>query len=622
VFKDCANRCLCLALRSLLFAARCIIARYFALTATSKSRSRRDDGSASSPPRELRLLPAWPEPFAVFTENLFDLIRERVVPVVETSSAPDHGFWRNIDLHAPFPWRGARDSVFMHGALLGLLYAVSIWPQARVHLADSRSYRTLNGYRLSQYLPELHGAPTHRKLRGKADPVPARQEIRSLPDEPDNLHQTIVTPPKLKLQHDVELPNLVGYKPVLPPPLETSSLSAILHLPVQLPEVAAPTPVIVPIKPQRALPTVQVQPAPAIGSISPKSLPNLAQLLPPVANPVLPVANVGDAQKPQAIEGAPVIVGGKPQRALPRSVALPAPEVGSIRPRGAPNLAQLLPPVSNPIPSPPQAGHAQMPQVVALSAHPAEVQAPPVAIPEGNRRGAFAASPAGHANATGKPGAGDSSGVGSHDASNTVNAPAGISVGASPLPAAAEAVPNAPAPQPAAAEPELRRKLLAAMRPPAIASIPPRPPLARETAGKPTDLENHIFAGRRSYTLLVNMPNLNAAIGSWIIRYVDREQGLVPTPITAPEVVRKSDPAYPGELIDDNVHGTVVLTAIIRADGSVSDIVVAQSLDSQLDQNAAQALSRWVFRPALKNGQPIDLEAVITVPFRTKANGF
>ena len=118
------------------------------------------------------------------------------------------------------------------------------------------------------------------------------------------------------------------------------------------------------------------------------------------------------------------------------------------------------------------------------------------------------------------------------------------------------------------------------------------------------------------------MPNLNSASGSWIIHFVDRDQGLVPLPIIAPEVLRKSDPAYPVELIRDGVKGTVILTAIIRADGSVSDIAVAQGVDPQLDQNAVQALSRWLFRPALRNGQGVDLVAVFMVPFRTKGPGF
>ncbi len=505
------------------------------------------------------------------------------------------------------------DSVFVHAALLGLLYAVSNWPQARVHLDDSRSYRTTqNAYLLSPYVPELHGAPTHHRHWGKADPVPARQEIRSLPDEPDNLRQTIVTPPKLKLQHDVELPNLVAYEAAYAPappkqPLDASSHSAVP--PLQL-------------KPLRALPNFRpsaVLPAPSADLIRRKSAPNLGQLLPPGPAPVLPAPPVGNTQMP-VVKPAPEIVRLKPPRALPNlepTVVQPAPEIGSIGRKNAPNLTQLLPPGPAPFLPASPGGDTRMPQVVALSAHPAEVRAP-VAIPEGNRSGAFAASSAGHPDATGTPGAAASSGVGAHDATNSVvNAPAGISVGASPPPAAAIAAPRAQA-----ADPELRSKLLAAMRPSPIASIQPSQPLSRETGGPRSELENHIFAGRRSYTLVVNMPNLNSSVGSWIIRYADRGQGLVPLPIAAPEVVRKSDPAYPGELIHDGVEGTVILTAIIRADGSVSDIAVAKSLNPQLDENAVQALSRWVFRPALKNGEAIDLEAVITVPFRTKSARF
>src|SRR6266513_1413324 len=98
----------------------------------------------------------------------------------------------------------------------------------------------MNPSQLSAYLPELHGATTHRKPGGKAEPVLARQEIRSVPDESDNLRQTIVTPPQIKLRHDVALPNMVAA--VLPAqPLETGSISAILQAPGRLPE-RAPAP--------------------------------------------------------------------------------------------------------------------------------------------------------------------------------------------------------------------------------------------------------------------------------------------------------------------------------------------------------------------------------------------
>ena len=75
---------------------------------------------------------------------------------------------------------------------------------------------------------------------------------------------------------------------------------------------------------------------------------------------------------------------------------------------------------------------------------------------------------------------------------------------------------------------------------------------------------------------------------------------------------------YPEAARQKGIYGSLQLTVSIRADGSVTDIVVAKSLEPLLDRNAVQALARWVFRPALRNGQPIDLDAVIQVPFRAQ----
>ena len=102
-----------------------------------------------------------------------------------------------------------------------------------------------------------------------------------------------------------------------------------------------------------------------------------------------------------------------------------------------------------------------------------------------------------------------------------------------------------------AADDEARGKLLAAMRTPPPPSIPPRQPVVHESASASTELENRIFGGRRSYTLALNMPNLNTATGSWIIHFAERAPGATQSPIAAPEVVSKSDPAYPGDLMRD-----------------------------------------------------------------------
>ncbi len=434
----------------------------------------------------------------------------------------------------------------------------------------------------------MHGAPTHRPARGKPDPVAAKQQILSLPKNPDNFRQTVVTPPKIKLKQELELPNIV-YAPAAPlQPLAASERSpASLHLSklIPMPEVIAPAADTASLRSSRRLPAFQPQivaPSPEVGE----------------ANPRLALP----AFQPKVVE--------------------PVPDLAHLS-RGSPaNLAYLLPHIAKPvtaqpIPEAPQVADAERASapVIVLNLHPAEVHAP-VEVPSGNRRGAFAASPTGHPQATGTPGA--DAAIAGNDASQSkapINAPAGINVTtvpASPTPVGSDAAPS---------DPNARAKLMAAMRPPPLPSIPPGQPVARESTER-TALENRIFAGRRSYTLSVNMPNLNAAIGSWIIHFAERDAGRLPTPIAAPEVLSKSDPAYPGDLLHDGVQGVVVLTAIIHADGSVGNIAVIQSLDPRLDRNAAEAFSHWIFRPALKNGKSIDLEAVVTVPFRAKAAKF
>ena len=70
------------------------------------------------------------------------------------------------------------------------------------------------------------------------------------------------------------------------------------------------------------------------------------------------------------------------------------------------------------------------------------------------------------------------------------------------------------------------------------------------------------------------------------------------------------------------MDGEVVLYAIIRKDGSVDSIQLVHSVDPHLDANAMEALAQWKFRPAEKHGEPVDLEAVVYIPFRVAAADF
>ena len=58
------------------------------------------------------------------------------------------------------------------------------------------------------------------------------------------------------------------------------------------------------------------------------------------------------------------------------------------------------------------------------------------------------------------------------------------------------------------------------------------------------------------------------------------------------------------------------LAAVIGKDGKVDSVTILVHLDDRLDQSAQEAIGKWLFEPALRNGQPVDVDAVIEIPFR------
>jgi TonB family protein len=152
--------------------------------------------------------------------------------------------------------------------------------------------------------------------------------------------------------------------------------------------------------------------------------------------------------------------------------------------------------------------------------------------------------------------------------------------------------------------------------------------LARGTRPAPAvppdapQLERAVFGPKRFYSMILNMPNLSSAGGSWIIRFAELNQTRDQTEVSAPVATLKVDPAFPRDLHDQGMHGVVVLYAVIHADGSVGEVRVLRGLNDRLDACAREALLKWRFRPATKNGAAVDLEAVVQIPFKAGPPGF
>jgi len=75
------------------------------------------------------------------------------------------------------------------------------------------------------------------------------------------------------------------------------------------------------------------------------------------------------------------------------------------------------------------------------------------------------------------------------------------------------------------------------------------------------------------------------------------------------------DPEYSEEGRKAKYEGTVVLFLIVTADGRTRDIQIQRSLGMGLDQKAIEAVRKWRFQPAMRNGQPVAVQINVEVKF-------
>ncbi len=546
-------------------------------------------------PSDLRLI-IVPEPwFQVFLQNLRDLFRFDA-NVVSYAGSPGT-FWPDVFVRRRLPWRRFFESGLYHVLAVVFLWEVSQFLGLQPQIITRPTFRPTDViyYAPSEYLPPLDTRHDAGAAPQKADPEIAKQPIISVPPEASNHSQTIVTPPKIRLPHDLPLPNTVAWshKPEMPiAPAPVVPASQISRLAPRMQEaVITPPPAVQADREfdsQKAISAPQpsvIAPAPELSAAADRRFGDINIAASPIIAPApqLPVdaQHTADARRPLAAQGSPQVI------APPPSIAAS----GGSRSGG---------------------------DIVALSLHPA-VGAPPSPV-AGNRRGTFAATLEGHAGATGNPGSsGTASSANGRGASNSKAAdlPSGLYVGKNPNPSSTIAGELRPV-NPGANS--VNPKLIANARPPRFErAVPPS-----ET--KISEAERAVFGGRKIYSLSLNMPNLNSAGGSWIIRFAplkpDSDGGRPSfddppvNDLSSPVATRKVDPAYPLELMRENVAGTVILYGIIRADGTVSDVRVLRSVDDRLDRFATEAIVKWQFQPATKNGTAVDVEATFWIPFR------
>ena len=83
-----------------------------------------------------------------------------------------------------------------------------------------------------------------------------------------------------------------------------------------------------------------------------------------------------------------------------------------------------------------------------------------------------------------------------------------------------------------------------------------------------------------------------------------------------PQLVSKVEPEYSEEARKAKYSGTVLLSIIVDEHGLPRDIRVIRPVGLGLDEKAVDAVSHWRFRPGIKGGRPVAVQANIEVSFR------
>lgn len=89
------------------------------------------------------------------------------------------------------------------------------------------------------------------------------------------------------------------------------------------------------------------------------------------------------------------------------------------------------------------------------------------------------------------------------------------------------------------------------------------------------------------------------------------------TPIKPARPISNPNPMYPPDAVQQGLEGRVVLSVTIAVSGSVTKVIVAESCGHQsLDQAALDAVRRWRFSPATRDGKPVEWTARLPIRFR------
>jgi TonB family protein len=173
----------------------------------------------------------------------------------------------------------------------------------------------------------------------------------------------------------------------------------------------------------------------------------------------------------------------------------------------------------------------------------------------------------------------------------------------------------------AAPAPELKKEVAISTSQPTPAEAPAPTVVSNRTMQPPVDLE--VVAGDKHRDLHPRSNTPKVQIAKSIVPVASQAvpvAGITTHAAAQPERLAEAiPPSYPALAQHMNVQGSVVLQALIGADGRIQNLRVVSG-PQILATAAQQAVREWQFKPVYQNGQAVETRATITVNFSIKVN--
>ena len=459
-------------------------------------------------------------------------------------------------------------SVGFHGIVVGALMLIPAYmnttaPQEPIYdeLVRPEAHKIVWYNFRKQPLPDVDAAKrigTFPKPRGRELSAEA---IVAMTPKAKSSQQLIWQPvPKLEIHRDIPAPNVVARintAVIAPPPEPKKEVR---------PEIEAP----------RA-PVLNTSPQTPNGDVTRALEANEAVAIPKPRKAFVP-------PPPQPAHQARLTIPVQPAEvAIPDASIVGSPNIRNQLPEGlgTPSFSKgAAPPPNGPPGTANSAGNAKA-DIAVASLHPAMGL-----VPEGLRGGEFSKAPT-----VGEPATGEVNGSGLTIPNLTVRPD--------------RSLPTPPALWKATMYADKVRSV-----PVSTLSVPLRP--GSRTIPKTIDAR---FQGRDVYTMVIPIENLPRYSGDWILWFAERDQRTGDRPsLRSPIPLRKVEPLEQ-PLAGARTEFRVQIAAMIKKDGKIDGISLLRNLAPGLEQAVIQDVASWEFKPATRDGTPVDVDVVIEIPF-------